>query len=40
MNQKGISNTRIAIIAAIIIVAAAAYFMFDRKSEEPGRLKQ
>lgn len=36
MNQKGISNTRIAIIAAIIIVAAAAYFMFDRKSEEPA----
>jgi cyclophilin family peptidyl-prolyl cis-trans isomerase len=36
MDKKGISNTRIAIIAAIIVIAAAAYFIFDRKSEEPA----
>jgi len=34
MNKKGISNTRIAIIAAVIVIAAAAYFIFDRKNAD------
>lgn len=36
MNKKGISNARITIIVAIIVVGAAAYFIFDRKSNGPA----
>ena len=34
INQKGISNTRLAIIIAIILIVAVAYFIFDRRSAD------